>query len=294
MTRAGGRYSPPSPSPGRLRGSSATDATTGNRGRFGLNRTQRSPQSPLSARLPPGVTPNQSAISASRPAVMPVGRSSPRTWIGHKRQRGRDFANGPMYRAIGDCTARRRCSSASSRSRPRVPEAATAATASATRLGLKSSSCRPLRDVSGVGPQASLGRVDQRQGRSHEGRTRPTGRRAPRFCVRADCERLQDIVRDDRSGRGSRAGGPSAQTPPSPRRSRRQRRPDARARPSFLSERVVIVRGDDRSSRGSGRTTTDRSDAPICDGSPMRVHYAAGEIDGEEYGRRRTGFIEVR
>jgi hypothetical protein len=31
---------------------------------------------------------------------MPVGRSSPRTWIGHKRQRGKDFANGPMHRAI--------------------------------------------------------------------------------------------------------------------------------------------------------------------------------------------------
>lgn len=37
-----------------------------------------------------------------------------------------------------DWTARRRCSSASSRSRLRVPEAATAATPSATRLGLKS------------------------------------------------------------------------------------------------------------------------------------------------------------
>jgi hypothetical protein len=37
-----------------------------------------------------------------------------------------------------DWTAGRWCSSASSRSRPRVAEAATAATANATRLGLKS------------------------------------------------------------------------------------------------------------------------------------------------------------
>jgi hypothetical protein len=34
------------------------------------------------------VTPIQSAISAARSAVMPGGRCSPRTWIGHKRQRG--------------------------------------------------------------------------------------------------------------------------------------------------------------------------------------------------------------
>jgi hypothetical protein len=84
-----------------------------------------------------------------------------------------------------DCTARRRCSSASSRSRPRVPRSRNCGDRERDEVRSEERSCRPLRDISGVGPQASLGRVDQRQGRSHEGRTRPTGRRAPLFCVRA-------------------------------------------------------------------------------------------------------------
>jgi hypothetical protein len=40
--------------------------------------------------------------------------------------------------------------------------------------------------------------------------------------------------------------------------------------------------------------TTHRPDAPICDGITLRVDYGAGEIDGDDYGRRRTRFFEVR
>jgi hypothetical protein len=84
-----------------------------------------------------------------------------------------------------DCTARRRCSSASSRSRPRVPEAATAATASATRLGLKSA--RVVR--SGTYLVSARRRASDASISGKDDRTRaargPTGRRAPRVCVRA-------------------------------------------------------------------------------------------------------------
>ena len=78
----------------------AAVAASGTRGRDREEVDEHRRRAVQSARLPPGVTPIQSAISASRPAVMPVGRSSPRTWIGHKRQRGKDFANGPMHSAI--------------------------------------------------------------------------------------------------------------------------------------------------------------------------------------------------
>ena len=66
----------------------AAVAASGTRGREREEADEHRRRAVQSARLPPGVTPNQSAISASRPAVVPVGRSSPRTWIGHKRQRG--------------------------------------------------------------------------------------------------------------------------------------------------------------------------------------------------------------
>ena len=192
-----------------------------------------------------------------------------------------------------DCTARRRCSSTSSRSRPRVPEAATTATASATRLGLKSARVvRSRTYLASARRRAADASISGKDDRTRAARGPPADVRRASASARG-CQRLG---RCPRRPQGTRleSRGPSAQTPPSPRRSRRQRRPDARARPSFLSERLVIVGGDDRSSRGSGRTTTDSSDAPICDGSPMRVHYAAGEIDGEEYGRRPTRFFEVR
>jgi hypothetical protein len=100
-----------------------------------------------------------------------------------------------------DCAARRRCSSASSRSRPRVPEAATAATASATRLGLKSA--RVVRSgtyLVSARRRASDASIGGKDDRTRAARGPPADVRRASASAR-DCERLQDIVQDDRSGR---------------------------------------------------------------------------------------------
>jgi hypothetical protein len=60
----------------------------------------------------------------------------------------------------------------------------------------------------------------------------------PRLPMRATNGRLRPPSADARLGRGSRAEGPSAQAPPSPRRSRRQRRPERALVPRPCEERA--------------------------------------------------------
>ena len=111
-----------------------------------------------------------------------------------------------------DCTARRRCSSASSRSRPRVPEAATAATASATRLGLKSARVvRSRTYLVSARRRASDASISGKDDRTRAARGPPADVRRASASAR-DCERLQDIVRDDRSGRRKGVSGDLRQT----------------------------------------------------------------------------------
>ena len=111
-----------------------------------------------------------------------------------------------------DCTARRWCSSTSSRSRPRVPEAATAATASATRLGLKSA--RVVRSgtyLASARRRAADASISGKDDGTRAARGPPADVRRASASAR-DCERLQDIVRDDRSGRRKGGSGDLRQT----------------------------------------------------------------------------------
>jgi hypothetical protein len=114
-----------------------------------------------------------------------------------------------------DCGARR-----PPRARDRgCPEAATAATASATRLGLKSA--RVVRSgtyLVSARRRASDASISGKDDRTRAARGPPADVRRSSASAR-DCERLQDIVRDDRSGRTPGALGDEALASASPGRS---------------------------------------------------------------------------
>jgi hypothetical protein len=134
-----------------------------------------------------------------------------------------------------DCTARRRCSSASSRSRPRVPEAATAATASATRLGLKSA--RVVRSgtyLVSARRRASDASISGTDDRTRAARGPPADVRRASASAR-DCERLQDIVRDDRSARRPSASRATRRAVASPGGSERALLEGRQARSSSMA-----------------------------------------------------------